>query len=892
MVSFTVLLITVLPLTYLLTSVMSSAADSRQRTSALQLADSWLEILSNTQPPVSNGIVITNTPTDPSTFTNITAANTQIPTSTLAGTTYAVSADYVPQSVNNQGGSDLCSSGQPPSPSHPDVILLQVTVSWNHGNSSVSDTTAVDYPQPGLQTQGFLSVQLANSGVGDVNGNTASDRLRAVPITLSQQTATDANNTWISSSHMLTLYPDENGCVFAQVPTGNYVVSAGQPTSGKPATFTGYSGTPAFVTTGGTTTDTSSATAVTVTAESDVQLTAFDEGITSSIAYGSSAGVDGGVTCPGTNALTCVTTGNGTSGAAAAWGGAGSNWASTTFSGVTNFAPVACTTGSSPTCVAAGYHASGAIIRTTSSDLGTTSTDTVPSGVTDISQVACPSSNGCYALATTALGPVLLAGAVGQTGSQHDTWAAVSPAATTFTSLSSLACPTTSTCEVTGAVVGLTPSVPVILRLDGDPATLATNGSWTPTFSTDTLPGTVSSVGKITCPSTALCEALAVGDSSSATDPTVLTATIGATPPSTWTTEPSFPTGAAAIYDISCTSTTCVAVGSASNAAAVWTADLTQSPHDWSTATTLPNSVAAVSAVACGQPASGDAADCVVAANTTNPASPSSPSTPGQLLEGSLASNGGWAWNVVTPSGASVRFYTGVACEPAPSSSRAVCAAVGSTASGPVVATTSSGPAGAWSVQTPNSLPGTVVNGIPLQTAPAGANGTWTTQVTWAQAASANFNYLPSVLYPQPNGYSLASGDCKAEALSPAVSSLTAAPGGNATATVPVNLLTLQVVTSAGVPMSGATVKLSTATAGCATTDTFTLPASDAYGYVHTAIPYGTFTYTVTAQSGLTTAPAGATLTATNPAYVTVTKSSPASTVNTYLPQPVVVASS
>jgi hypothetical protein len=513
-------------------------------------------------------------------------------------------------------------------------------------------------------------------------------------------------------------------------------------------------------------------------------------------------------------------------------------------------------------------------------------------GVTDISQVACPSSNGCYALGTGAFGPVLLAGAVGQTGSLHDTWVAVTPAATTFTGLSSLACPTTSTCEVTGAVAGLTPSVPVILRLDGDPATLATNGSWTPTFTTDTLPTTVTSVGKITCPTTTLCEALAVGDSSSATDPTVLTATIAATPPDTWTTEPSFPTGATAIYDISCTSTTCVAVGSASNTAAVWTSDLTQSPHDWSTATTLPNSVAAVSTVACGQPSSGDAADCVVAANTTTPSSPSSPSTPGQLLEGSLASNGGWAWNIVTPSGASVRFYTGVACESAPSNSRAVCAAVGSTASGPIVATTSSGPGGAWSVQTPNSLPGTVVTGIPLQTAPAGTNGTWTTQVTAAQAATANFTSLPNVLYPQPNGYSLATGDCQNEALSPAVTSLSAAPGGNASSTVPVNLLTLQVVTSAGAPMSGATVKFSAATAGCPTTDTFTLPASDAYGYVRAAVPYGTYTYTVTSQIGVTTAPAGATVTATNPAYVTVTKSSPASTVNTFLPQPVVVTSS
>ena len=58
-------------------------------------------------------------------------------------------------------------------------------------------------------------------------------RLQAVPVTLSQQTATDANGTWVSSSHTLTLYPDENGCVFAQVPTGTYTVAAGQPTSGQ-----------------------------------------------------------------------------------------------------------------------------------------------------------------------------------------------------------------------------------------------------------------------------------------------------------------------------------------------------------------------------------------------------------------------------------------------------------------------------------------------------------------------------------------------------------------------------------------------------------------------------------------------------------------------------------
>jgi Tfp pilus assembly protein PilV len=881
MVAFTILLITVVPLTYLLTSAISSAADARQRQAALQLADSWLEVLSNSSLPTTNGAIITNQPQNPATW--ISATTTQIPKSTLAGTAFAVTANFTTQSVNNQGQSDLCSSGQPPSPSHPAVILLQVTVSWNHGNSSVSDTTAVNYPQPGLQTQGFLSVQLSNSGSLDVSGNVATDRLEAVPVNLTETAQGSGSDPWVSASHTLTVYPDENGCVFAQVPTGSYNVSVSQPTSGKPTTFTGYGGTPPFVTTSGSTADTASTT-VTVTAESTVQLTAFDEGITSSITYGSSAAVDGGVTCPGTTTLTCVSTGNGTAGATAAWGGTGSTWSQTTFSGITNLSPVACTSGGSPTCVGVGYNASGAVIRTTSSDLGTTSTDTAPAGVTDISQVACPSTNGCYALGTTAAGPVLLAGAVGQTAPQHDTWAVVAPAATTFTNLSSLACPTTSTCELSGsATVGLIPSAPTILRLDGDPATLATNATWSPTFTADTLPPQVTSAGKITCPTTTLCEAIAAGDATSTTDPTVLTAVVSATPGTTWTIEPSFPTGNTAVNDISCTSTTCVAVGSAAGNAAIWTADLTQAPHDWSAATTVPASVSAVSSVACGLPSSGDAADCVVAANASGLAAP------GQLLEGALT-NGGWAWNFTpAPSGASVRYYSGVACESSPSASRSACAAVGATANGPIIATSGSGPGGTWTTRTPSSLPGALVTGIPLETAPA-TTTTWTTQVNAGQASNAAS--LPNVLYPQPNGYSIAAGDCQGEALSPAIASLNAPPGGSASTTVPLDLLPLQVVSPLGVPLSGATVKLTSVTAGCAA-DTYNLPATDAYGVTRSAIPFGTYTYTVT-KGGVTTAPTGVTVAAKTASYVTVAKvvGGVTTVFTTFLPQSVVVTSS
>ena len=890
--AFTILLITVLPLTYLLTSAVSSAANARQRTAALQLADSWLEVLSNSSLPTQNGAIITNSPQDPSTFTGITSATTQIPKSTLAGTAFSVTAEFTTQSVDNQGQSDLCSSGQPPSPSHPAVILLQVKVTWNHGNSAVTDSTAVNYPQPGLQTQGFLAVQLTNNGGNDVNGNVPSDRLQAVPVSLQETSQTNATDPWVASnpSHTLTLYPDENGCVFAQVPTGNYSVTVAQPTSGTPSTFTGYSGAPPFVTTTGTTADTGS-TLVTVTAESTVQLDAFDEGITTSVAYGAASAIGNGVSCPGTSSILCAAIGTSTSGASASWGGTGSTWSSTSFSAISKINQVACTTGSSPTCVAVGTNTGGGgtgVIRTTSSDLGTTTSDTVPTlpaAVTDITQVTCPSANGCYALGTTSGGAVLLAGVVGQ---GTDRWTEVAPLLTAFPTLSSIACPITSpapTCELTGSsTVGLAAATPMIMRLDGDPASLATNPLWTPAFTTDTLPGTVKAVGEINCPTSTLCEALAVGDGTSATDATVLTADIAATPstpptpPSVWSNESTFPPLAQSVSDISCTSTTCVAIGTASGTAAVWTADLTQGPHDWSVATTLPTTTLGVSSVACGVPGTGDTADCVITANAP------SLSATGQLLEGA-SSGGSWVWNYVNPpAGSAVRYYVGVACQSAPSGSRSACAAVGVTGAGPIILTAANGPSGAWTPRTPSSLSGTAVTGIPLQTAATPLN--WTTQVAAGQASNATS--LPNVLYPQPNGYTIAAGDCLAEAISPAQANFSAAPGGAASTTVPLSLLPLKLVTTAGVPVSGATIKIKAVTPTCLS-DTYTLPVTDAYGLTQTSVPYGTYSYTVTSSTGTITSPT-TTLNDTTTSKVVSTSASGVAT-TTYLPGPVVVTS-
>lgn len=879
-VAFVILMIAIIPMSYLLTTAVASATQARQREAAIQLADSWVEILSNTSPPTySDGTVYTG---HSEAVASLVPAGVQTPKSTLSDTTFAVTALYTNQAVDNLGQSDLCSDGQPPSPTHPGVIQLQVTVTWGLGQS-LTDTTNIDYPQPGLQTQGFLGVQLSNDGLADFYGNSASDRLEAVPVSIEE---TSPNPTL--SPNPIVLQPDQNGCVFTQVPQGTYSVSLGQPVAGTPATFTGYNAnSPAFVTTSGSTTDTATAT-VTETAETVVQMTAFDEGINTSISYGGSAAVDRGVECPGTTVLTCVTTGNGASQASAAWGGTSANWSSTTFANVSNILQVACTSASSPTCVGVGYGPSGGVILTTQAGLGTVSTDALPSsaGVSEVTQVTCPTANGCYAIGTTASGPVLLAGAVGQTAPQQDTWAVVAPTSTTFTSLSSIACPMTTTCELAEtSVVGTASAAPGILRLDGDPATLATNSAWVPTFTLDSAPTNLVTSGQVTCPTSSQCLLTGVVNEGVANplEPTVLAAAISATvtgnppPSSSWSVESTFPTtGVGSVSGISCTSTNCMAVGTASGVAAVWTADLTENPDDWAQAS-LPTSlqVQAVSSVACGNPTGADTASCVVAANTTGA------SSPGQLLVGSLT-GGSWAWNSAIAPAGTVDFFTGVACEAPPSPSASACAAVGATPSGPVILTSANGPQGTWTAQTPSSLPGATVTGIPLEIAPA-TTSSWTTPV--AAGGTTNATTLGMVLYPWASGYSLVAGDCSAEATNFSTTTLSAAPGGPASAVVPLGLAALKLVTTSGAPVSGATITLTSTSCG-ANGDTYVLPVTDPAGFTRTAVPYGTYSYTV--NSGGMAAPAD---TITVGASSLVLTTSTPTTTTAYLPSSLSVPS-
>ncbi len=859
LVAFVILLITIVPMAYTLDAELASSTSTRQREAALGLAESWVEILSNSTPPVQNGAVETNVVFSPPAL----PSGVQQPKTTLAGTTFTVSAEYTEQAVSSGvGQSDLCGQDEPPSPNHPGVIVLHVTVSWDHGLQRLSDATMLEYPQPGVQTDGFLEVSIHNSPLSDVNGNSSTTRLEAIPVTVASTGATPPLT--------LTLKPDSNGCIFAQLPPGTYSVTLGQPNLGTPS-FVDQYGATSNLTQTVTVSDTE-----TVSVLFGLPAVEFDEGVTAGVTYGSATPVDGVVACPGTSTLTCVVAGGasatpGASLADAAWGGASSQWSAGAAPGMSTLNAVACTPSASSTCVAGGQHTtagtSTGVIDTTQTTLSTATGDTVPSGVEDVTQVACPSANGCYAIGLTATGPVILAGDVGEGPGHPDTWVTLPPLAnTTYTTLSSIACPTSSLCLVSGegSVSGAAPT-PGVVRLSGDPSALANTPSWMPTVSADSMPTGLTTVGQLVCPSPTLCVALATGDSTSATDPVIIEtnapASGSAAPATGWADDPTSPTGVGSFAQLSCTQATCAVIGTLTTGApAFWTG----LPDAW-TQQALPGAISGSSSasgwtsgltgVSCGEPSGSDTADCAVTAVVQ-----AGSTGTGYLEDGSLDA-GAWTWADVAlpPAAGAVDALYGVACEPV--ANGGTCAAVGSSTSGPVVLTTDAGPgASTWSVQTPAGLFGDTVDGVAVRTDAAGS-GSWVTQSPYQSDASSNVTTLPNLLYPQPDGYEVAAVGCDTSTPSGPTAALTTIPGATpvfpasdpATASLPLGLLSLEITKSTGATLPDAGLTLT----ACGS-DTYTLPATSPMGTSAIAVPFGTYQLDVgSAQVGTVAVGAG-----------------------------------
>ena len=141
------------------------------------------------------------------------------------------------------------------------MIQLKVEVKWNGGQQSISDSTEINYPKPGLQTEGFLAITVSNSPDADVNGNASGVRLAAIPVNITQTsvpaTPSDPTGAPTLTPNPYVLYPDPNGCIFVQVPVGTYNVATSQPNTNLPPApqIPLYTGTPSFVTDSGLTID-------------------------------------------------------------------------------------------------------------------------------------------------------------------------------------------------------------------------------------------------------------------------------------------------------------------------------------------------------------------------------------------------------------------------------------------------------------------------------------------------------------------------------------------------------------------------------------------------------------------------------------------------------------
>ncbi len=981
LIAFVVLMITLIPLSYLFTASIIQAGQSTNQQTALSIAEQWVETLSNWSPPVnSNGEVIVNqdaAPTGPaantatvngaytvpsnlatptsmnintpnnlalasttnpqaltvttsagadsinytgqtvngsSQITSITgitgwsqqetiasgAAVTQsavlVPTVSKGNTTYSLQAEYEWTAV--QGGANgsqpnLCIAGTP------QLLRVRVSVAWGPTTDSnnVQDSVVVDYPPSGIQTLGFIALQVnGDSTAIDSQANPWSERVQAPPVTL-------------AGAQSLTIYPDTNGCAFAQVKPGSYTVTINNATSGElggaPNSVT-Y-GSPSFVENAtGTVIGNVLQQPQSVPFGASVQVgavtrltTAYDQGSIVGLSYPSSTATEDGVTCPGVTGIACIAYGETSTGtfpgvnATAALSDLTtptSQWSTVSLpSGVTRITSVACAN----RCIGVGYGPGGAVIVSSPTAATSVTIDTpIPTGLASLSQILCPSLLQCVAIGTTTTGAAAVVSGLISTSSDSWTsdaisatpttatiagltnlicpsgsggcmatgistspsagtpvvvsggfalgWTASSPNPTgvTLTSLTAAACPTTTT-STTCLLTGATSTGPEVVSGTAALGLGVAAPSWI--WSADTFQGgtTVTSLNGLACPTTTKC--LLMGRSS--TTPLVLN---GAITPAAVFAPDSLPASVATLTQMTCPTTgACVLIGATSTPSPAIVSGTIGSSDTWASATVpSPGSgetINQLTSVTCWSNPS-----CAITAVGTNAA--------GLPMAFLLASSGGTtSWSSPSlPTGNPALYIGGVSCV---ATGTTTCTAVGASATGTVELVSTAGTTGTWSDQTANGMTGLPTTGIPVEINNANLQPSpYQTFITPGWSTPPAQPFFP--LYPFTSGYNVFAGDCSAESITGLnVAQAPTIPGGSSSTTVPLGLLSVQVLHSSGNSVGlpyAATLSLLATTSGCGP-DTYPLQPAGVDGLSRTEVPYGTYTLTITTAGGTTT---------------------------------------
>ncbi|MGH9107964.1 MAG: prepilin-type N-terminal cleavage/methylation domain-containing protein [Acidimicrobiales bacterium] len=857
LIAFTVLMIVLVPVASVLANSIGQAATSRERLTALSVAEQYIERLNNSGPHV--------TTTSGQPVTDTTVLETPAPLK-RSGVSYSVDSRFAWAAA--EGASpDLCTSG-----ASPKVMDLQVTVHWNP-SQKVTDTTIVNYPPAGLPTQGFLAVQVdgdpASAPPADAGSHAWASRVTAVPVTLRSPPAP------ATATYTKTVYPDRYGCAFEQIPPGSYTVTVADPAPGTPpGTTFGGTDTPSWVANADERT-TGTLPPLTVDAGQVTQATfQYDEGSLVDLRYPSTTATDGGVSCPSAGSILCLATGQAPAHSTAPASTpvaelsvlTSAGWSVERPSGITRIAGTSCA--GTVRCVAVGYVQAGptgpdygASVSSPTSSSPSFALDNLPNGITSLDGVTCPGPATCYATGTGSAGPVVLSGAVSATGigwtsdalppgttavsdvtcpaaatcfalgsqaagpsilslSTGNAWTATVlplPPTPPTTGLRQLACPSTTTCYAIGSVA----SGAEILSLF--------DGGWVP----DTLPATpaVSALGQVTCPTTTTCYAIG-----STTSGGVLLS-LSTSSATTWTADSAPAT--ASLSELACASdASCVAVGSTSSAtvllrrtgAATWAAG------------TFPAGMALDSLSDAGCSTT-DRCFAIGSATASGGAA--------QAVILSRGSGTAWVDDTLPPTGKAPVFFSGIAC------TASVCTAPGATETGAVYLDgTVTGKT--WTTATPGGVQGMYVADAPIAVSDPNLK-TSSTLVVTAPASDAS---QIGPLYPFAAGYSIAAAECASE-MSAASATVASVPGGTSTADLPMGLLPVAVVDSAGHPVPGANVVATLVTSPPGTclplpplsgTDptSYALPKTGPSGLSDLAVTYDTYQLTVTGRTGST----------------------------------------
>jgi len=198
LIAMVVLIVVLVPTSYLADNVLANAATQRARVSAAELADQWLEKTSNAtlatlQSELDKDVLLTPTP---------------VVVGSLSFTVWSHLEWADTGTVQS-----LCKSGNPPQ-----VIRATITVKWN--SQQFGETSIINPPYgtvvPG---DGFLSIQIQGANAPAAPADTANLVNVVVTVTPQGGSATNYN-------------PDSYGCVYLEEPPGTYAVSLASPSGG------------------------------------------------------------------------------------------------------------------------------------------------------------------------------------------------------------------------------------------------------------------------------------------------------------------------------------------------------------------------------------------------------------------------------------------------------------------------------------------------------------------------------------------------------------------------------------------------------------------------------------------------------------------------------------